>query len=281
MAGVLLVSRVVLSCVFAIAGTAKLINVRGTEEAAMGLGTPRRIAPFVARALPLVELGLVIPLLSVSLSWWAAIGAGGLLVCLTAVVGANLAVGRHPNCNCFGSLSGGPITWRTFLRNLAMLALAVLIIWQGRDSPELSLTDWLGELSLGEQLLLSISAFALLLLALQAWVLTRLLVQNGRLLLRLEAIEQKVSHSSIEIGRASGTGRSAKIGSEAPDFVLPDQAGTRVSLSTLLIDEKPLLLFFLDPACGSCTEIAPDIVPWRRRYRSLRFATMTTATEMR
>jgi hypothetical protein len=34
--------------------------------------------------------------------------------------------GRHPPCNCFGSLSRRPIGWTSIARNVVLLALAVV-----------------------------------------------------------------------------------------------------------------------------------------------------------
>src|SRR5215471_19070829 len=81
------------------------------------------------------------------------------------------------------------------------------------------------------------------------WLGWQLLRQNGRLLLRLEAIEKHLDES--------GGGNKAAglpLGSPAPDFELPDLAGVRKRSAELLGLGQPQLLIFFNPGCGFCRE---------------------------
>ncbi len=93
-----------------------------------------------------------------------------------------------------------------------------------------------------------------LLIAIGAWLAHELVRQNGRILLRLEAIEQQIGP------RAEGQRREAgglPLGTVAPDFELPDLRGVRRKLSEFR-DQNVLLVFF-NPQCGFCTKMAADL----------------------
>ena len=100
------------------------------------------------------------------------------------------------------------------------------------------------------------------------WIAYQLIRQNGRILLRLEALELQIAPlvalaAQAQAARAGAPGaQSARpeglpIGSKAPDFDLPTLSGKRVSLAAYR-GKKTLLIFF-NPGCGYCTKMAPDL----------------------
>lgn len=95
-----------------------------------------------------------------------------------------------------------------------------------------------------------------LLIALGTWLGYLLVRQNGRILLRLEGIEQRLSMSQRAPAKPSKPA-GLPIGSPAPDFDLPDLTGKRHKLSDFR-DRNVLLLFF-NPQCGYCTKMAADL----------------------
>ncbi len=98
------------------------------------------------------------------------------------------------------------------------------------------------------------AVFPWLLIGLGTWLGYQLVRQNGRILLRLEAIERKLSPQHAAQRRESG---GLPIGTPAPDFELPDLAGVRRNLSEFR--GKDLLLIFFSPKCGFCTKMAADL----------------------
>jgi peroxiredoxin len=83
----------------------------------------------------------------------------------------------------------------------------------------------------------------------------QLIRQNGRILLRLDTIEQRL------IGRpgppAAPPAQGLKIGTHAPDFELPDLKGGMHKLSEWR--GRNVLLLFFNPGCGYCTRMAADL----------------------
>src|SRR3954468_24215950 len=87
-----------------------------------------------------------------------------------------------------------------------------------------------------------------LLIALGTWLANQLVRQNGRILLRLESIEQQIGHRT---GAPSPDAGGLPLGTLAPNFELPDLTGIRHKLSDF--SGKNLLLVFFNPLCGFCT----------------------------
>lgn len=93
-----------------------------------------------------------------------------------------------------------------------------------------------------------------LLIALGVWLGYQLVLQNGRILLRLESIEKRLAPRSESKQRQPG---GLPLGSVAPDFELPDLAGVRHKLSEF--HGRNVLLVFFNPSCGFCTKMAADL----------------------
>jgi peroxiredoxin len=93
-----------------------------------------------------------------------------------------------------------------------------------------------------------------LLVVVGTWLGYQLIRQNGRILLRLEAIDKRLSPRGDDKPKKE---RGLRIGTVAPDFELPDLAGERHKLSEFR--GKDLLLIFFNPKCGFCTKMADDL----------------------
>jgi uncharacterized membrane protein YphA (DoxX/SURF4 family) len=117
-----------LAAVFLVAGLSKVGRRREFERAVAGYGlVPAHFAPFIAAALPPLELGggMLLALgLGVSP---AALTLAVLLAIFALAVSANLARGRRIDCGCFGAGIPRTITWRTVARNVTLGAMAVVV----------------------------------------------------------------------------------------------------------------------------------------------------------
>lgn len=99
-----------------------------------------------------------------------------------------------------------------------------------------------------------------LVVALGCWLGFQLLRQNGRMLLRLEALEARLSESPVAPAPTAPARREPEqlpLGAPAPEFDLPDLSGARASLASFR--GRKLLLLFFNPRCGFCTRMAGDL----------------------
>jgi uncharacterized membrane protein YphA (DoxX/SURF4 family) len=123
--------RFVLGTVFALAGLAKLPRRARFEQAVRGYRlVPDRLAPPIARLLPVVEL-VAGALLLLGFATAPVAGLlGAFLVVFTGAVAINLARGRAIDCGCYGAGPSRTIGWPTLVRNLGLLAMAVVVAAQ-------------------------------------------------------------------------------------------------------------------------------------------------------
>src|SRR5262245_50111533 len=94
-----------------------------------------------------------------------------------------------------------------------------------------------------------------LLIVVGTWIGYQLVRQNGRILLRLEAIERRLGARAPAPRQEPA---ALPVGTVAPDFELPDLVGGRHKLSEYR--GQDVLLIFFNPKCGFCTKMAADLV---------------------
>lgn len=259
----LLLIRLLLAGVFAVAGFAKLADLPGSRRALADFGLGTALAKPVGLTLPLAELAVAVALLPSATAWWGGAGALVLLVLFIAGIAANLARGRRPDCHCFGQLHSAPAGWPTVLRNVAFAGLAACVVWLEPGMGGLSAVGLLAGLPVAGYFGLAGGLVLLAFVSLEAWMLLHLLRQNGRLMLRVEALEDRLGLASIaSAGPAVETG--LPVGAPAPAFHLPDLTGELISLDELRSAGKPLVLLFSDPECGPCNAILPEVGRWQR-----------------
>jgi hypothetical protein len=105
---VLLICRLSLVAVFAVAAVTKLTDRAGARKAILDFGLPSALATPLGLLLPLAELTVATTLIPVSTAFWGAVGAFVLLLLFVLMIVVNLAVGRRPDCHCFGQLHSTP-----------------------------------------------------------------------------------------------------------------------------------------------------------------------------
>ena len=96
MPGFVLGVRLVLAAVFAVAGTAKLLDAAGSRAALEGFGVPRAAARPASRVLPVAELAIAAGLLVPASAWWSALAAAGLLAVFMAAIGVEHGARGRP-----------------------------------------------------------------------------------------------------------------------------------------------------------------------------------------
>jgi peroxiredoxin len=248
-------ARTLLGALFAIAGAGKLVHPAQTRKTLVEFGLPTRAVRFVAVLLPLVELACAGGLFVHPTARFGAGAAVALLGLFTTAVIHVLARGQRVACNCFGAFSAEkPVSRGTLLRNAALLAVAGTVVAGGAGhAPVISLTS-------DQRLVVIAGGSLLILLAALAFFSYELFRQNGRLLVRVEALE-----AGAGIAESSASSDGLPAGAYAPDFSLSSLDGQTVSLQHLLERGAPVALGFLDPDCGACGPAITQLADIRER----------------
>ena len=262
----LLSARVILAITLGLAGVSKLVDTAAFRTAVREFGVPLWLAGPISRGLPPIEIAIAFLLLYNPTAQWGAVGATALLLMFTAAIGTNLARGRTPSCRCFGQLRSVPIGWRTLARNGVLGALSAFVVVSRPGTGWADAAQSLAGFGVQTTTAKIAVAIGVLVTAALMWMLVRALRKNGRLLLRIDALEARLDGFAPKQPESP---HGLPIGAPAPAFDLQTLTGGRVSLSALQGDGRPSLLIFSDPDCGSCTALLPEIAHWQRGHRDV------------
>jgi thiol-disulfide isomerase/thioredoxin len=263
---VIVACRFLLSVMFLIAGASKLLNGFANSRKALGeFGVPTFLVKPFGIALPFAELTIGCLLLLSSSALLGAIAAFSALVIFNAAIATNLALGKHPSCNCFGQLHSEPIGWKTFARNSVLAGVAGALAWSLHLYPSQSIWPLIRSLSSTQIGWAVIAIIGTIGFALEGFLVLHLFRQNGRLLLRIEALEARPVAGNQPASVRPVPFVGLPIGSKAIPFDLPNTKGGRATLDSLLSGAKPLLLISTDPNCGPCNSLMPEVAVWQEK----------------
>lgn len=256
-------ARVLLAGVFGLAGAAKLADRAAAGRSLTEFGVPGQLAEMLAGLLALTELVLAAAVLPTVSARLGAAGIASLLTLFITVIAVTLARGRKPACHCFGQLRSEPIGPPVVVRNLALWFVAAFVVWDA--APLVAGGHVAATWPAAAQVVASATGAALLAaasfagLGLVTVTLLTVLRQYGRLLLRVERLESEVGiqHDEAPAG--------LPVGSVAPAFELATLAGGRESLDSLQANVRSVVLVFVEPDCGACTEVLPDVAAAQQR----------------
>lgn len=244
MSSAVLVARLLLSGVFALAAVMKLVDLAASRAAVEGFGVPRRLARALGTALPFGELAVAAALLPSPSARWGAVGALVLLATFSAGVGQALRAGRAVDCNCFGQVSSAPISARTLVRNGVLSLVAIFaLIW----APGSALTSWTSN-GAASNLVAALAVTVAAVLAVVIW--TR------------RGVGGAAAGQPAAVPAALAP--TLPVGSPAPDFELPDLSGAATSLKRLLEHGRPVVLIFASPMCPPCRQLLPQLARWNQ-----------------
>jgi peroxiredoxin len=110
----------------------------------------------------------------------------------------------------------------------------------------------------------------------EGWLIVHMLGQNGRLLLKVDELEERIGQIAQGGGQAAAPAapkpaaaqpaRGLPIGSPAPGFKLEGIHGETMTLDALRAQGKPVMLIFSDPGCGPCNALMPEVAGWQREH---------------
>jgi thiol-disulfide isomerase/thioredoxin/uncharacterized membrane protein YphA (DoxX/SURF4 family) len=241
-----LAARVFLAVVFVTAAVAKLLDRHGSRHALANFGVPERALPVAALLLPLAELATAAALVPRPSARWGALAALVVLGVFIAGIANAMRRGQAPDCHCFGQLHSAPAGPATLARNSALAVLAAIAVWEG---PGPAIDDWAAARTAAELAAVGAGAAAAVLaaLALRLW------------------LDNRGLRRDLAAARAEGQTMppGLPVGAPAPDFALSSAKGKRVTLQSLLADGHPVALMFVDPECGPCQTLLPEVGRWQ------------------
>jgi peroxiredoxin/uncharacterized membrane protein YphA (DoxX/SURF4 family) len=256
---IFLLLRWLLALVLGFAGFVKLRDQANFRISLKEFGVPPLAVIPLAAALPLFEILTAVALIPSGSASWGAASALILFGTFAIAIAINLARGHTPECQCFGKASSKPIGSSTLIRTLILGTIAVLLLVKG---PGLGVSDVVGsQITFVSSTLLILNISVVILVGGLAILVFSLWRQQGRFLMRLDALENHAGNRSMGNGvRIAGLA----IGMVAPSFALQDLRGGTLTLDNLLAHKKPILLVFTDPNCPTCVELLPEIAQWQQ-----------------
>lgn len=272
---ILLLLRLLLAGIFALAGSAKLFDLAGSKKVMEDFGLPAPLAFPTAVGLSLVELAIAAFLLSVGSSWYAAIAATVLLGVFALQMAYQLAQGNAPDCHCFGQVYSEPVSKWSVVRNLVFAVPAVVLVVPGRGVQGMALTDPRLDVM---QLIFGVVIVGLLIAAVSR--LSKVSKRQDEIMKRIEVIEA-VSHAEGHVHReeAGHPNDGLPIGAVVGDFETKDVEGKTVKLTDVRADSLPVLFFYVSPNCRPCEALVPEIVGWQDEFRGkLNIVLITSGT---
>jgi peroxiredoxin/uncharacterized membrane protein YphA (DoxX/SURF4 family) len=294
----LLAARLLLAAVFLLAGALKLADPAGTRKALRNFGLPGALVKTGMILLPLAELLVAVLLIPVSTAWYAAWGALILLGVFLLAVGVAMALGRKPDCHCFGQLHSSPVGWPALVRNIVLAACAGLLAWGSPRIPALDPWTWFMSLSGDAFKIALFVVFVAAAVFLHAVSRARPRKVAGPVPVAEEAPPEEEESKEEEEQARQLARRSPKpsipaesqpleatpgplglglaIGTPAPGFELPSLAGETRSLESLRARGRDVLLIFSSPFCESCNALAQKLVKWMREMEGLPYIVLIT-----
>jgi uncharacterized membrane protein YphA (DoxX/SURF4 family) len=243
----LLALRLILAGVFLVAGVGKLLDLRGSRKALEDFGLSQGLASVVGTGLPIAEIATAIALVPASTAQWGAVAALVLLLCFMAGIANAMRKGEAPDCNCFGQIHSAPAGRSTLIRN-GVLAVAGGFVAVAGPGPGLG--SWVGDRTAAE--IVAIVSVAALIVA--AYYGARLWQESRGMRRRIETLTKFVN--SVPAGLF--------VGAVAPEIALRgDQDGPPTTLASLRARGLPVALVFIDPSCGPCEVLIPEVVEWQ------------------
>lgn len=266
---ILLLFRLILAAIFLLAGIGKFLDLKGSKKAVEDFGVPESLSKPMAVLLPAAEIFVALLLLFVQTSWFGAIGAVLLLGIFIAGMTVQMIKGNAPDCHCFGQIHSEPVSAKSLIRNVLFAVSAIVLIFSGKGNQGLNLFEFSGDVSEGSGMQSIIGLAMVGLLGAVVYLLKQISDQQLQIMRRIEILELTSGEGGKTVERedVGHPENGLLIGSQSPDFVLPDLEGKSVSFESLLAKGKPVLFFYVSPTCNPCGALLPEIEQWQDELR--------------
>jgi thiol-disulfide isomerase/thioredoxin len=243
-------------------------------------GVPGPLVGLAGVGLPLLELAISILLLPAATRQAAAIVALVVLLVFCAAIGRAMVRGEAPACHCFGQLHSTPAGWGTLARNAVLAGVAAFVAVGASSDPGPGAFAWLGELGGVAWLVVALGVVLALVLALGGYAVVHVIRSYGRVLVRLEAVEERLRVAGFALEEPDDVPQlGLEPGTPAPSFWLPSVDGPRVALGDLLAPGVPVLLLFTSPSCEPCAKLMPAVAEWQREHADVVTVALLSAGE--
>lgn len=271
----LLLIRLFLFGVFALAGIGKLLDRQGSRNSMRAFAVPESMVNSFAAVLPFVELAIAFALLFTPTYWYAGIAAFVLLLVFIGGMLLQIQRGKAPDCHCFGQIHSEPVGIRSVLRNVGFAAAALFVAIFGIARPGIPVGENVPQVLQSVLLLSGLVGIAVL-----VSYAVRLTNGQTKLLRRIELLELLGGgETQVERQEAGNPIDGLPIGAPFPDFEITNAIGKKVTLNALLSAGKPILFLFVGPNCRPCRSLVPEIAAWSSELRErLRFILVSTGT---
>jgi thiol-disulfide isomerase/thioredoxin len=243
-------------------------------------GVPAALAGTFAALIPLAELACVVALIVSPWTRSGAIGAGVLLVAFSGAIAVNLALGRRPDCRCFGQLRTSPAGSAALVRNGVLAGISAFVALRGPGDVPLGLES-LSSLVRRAAASVPLWVFALAVVWIAAAIWMRRTITH---------LEKKAGQAPVSAPPAANPDLRAvaplrplpdhepdqqheapnpiplPMGAPAPSFTMSSLGGDVVTIAELGGYGRPLLLLFTQPHCGACDAVLSDVARWQREH---------------
>lgn len=234
----------VLACamLFTVSGALKLVSIESFATSLEGLRVPLLASKFGRWLVPFFEV--VLGLLFLFQVWLIPLASLAVVFLLlsTGVVVWNLIQGNRVPCNCFGSLSDSPISIRTVVRNLILIGLPLLVLWN-----EMYQNDF-GHIDLPNRLAVDVVSLIIASLSIAASGLVFL--RYSIVLSRLQTIE-----SHLDLGHAGFAISTVEQRSSFPNHTWISPTQDEISRSSVQSENGQLEIVFVSSGCDSCKRL--------------------------
>jgi peroxiredoxin len=181
-----------------------------------------------------------------------------------------MALGRQPDCHCFGQLHASRAGWSTLYRNGVLAAIAAYPVSRGPGAIGLDVLPALQAAGRDAAMLHpAVLVWGVVALLAGIWLYRSLPEQAPKhpwIDATNPAPKTKAQTPPLRAVAPTPAIGELEADTPAPSFALASLHGLTVTLEDLRQAGQPILLIFTRPTCPACDTLLPDIGRWQREH---------------